>query len=224
MATVRITNAMRVDVKSKLRSMYDKKIEAVKKEALALDIADELYTHIMGGRSPSDVKATLNNLPLVKTPSSVPVHWVYYTDGMSIRNIFDMEDGTYIFNGDYKFKNDASYPMPFENVNHWGVTMPQYELPETHSQYSKLKELVIYMDVLNKEFTRLHNELVLGAMERCTTIKQLLEVWPSALDFLDASVRERHNRVEPRSKAAKPAITISDEAKTALIKVRLTYN
>lgn len=84
--------------------------------------------------------------------------------------------------------------------------------------YKEVSDILVKVIVLEKEANELRNKLS-DMIDSYRTLKQLLEVWPSAIEFLDEKTRERHMTKETRSSASKPEI--DDRTKTLLAKVNM---
>ena len=57
---------------------------------------------------------------------------------------------------------------------------------------------------------------------KCTTLKQVLEAWPSALDFLDDATRAKHNENTVRASPAKrDELVVAAEVKAQLLTARM---
>ena len=125
--------------------------------------------------------------------------------------------------------------MSFEHAGH------QYDIPfqrdrflptQYHSSYShtklmfpapladEAKEMQDKRSQLNKESENVCEELK-KIMKQAETLKQLVEVWPSALDLCEPHVIEQYNK-KPKAREKPEKIEISDSSKLALVKVRMT--
>lgn len=141
---------------------------------------------------------------------ALPKDMVNY--GETIRFIYDGKI--------YQLPLGRSRPLPasYENAYQTRVALPKSP-PE---EFQKLvQDIKINVAQLSQEHNTLNTDIK-RVMESCRTLKQLLEIWPSALDFCDSSIRNRHARPETKRFKATTAEKLTDEAKLALVKVRMT--
>jgi hypothetical protein len=74
--------------------------------------------------------------------------------------------------------------------------------------------LVKERDTLRESITELLNS--------CSTLRQVLEKWPTALDFMSDEVKARHaEKVEPVKREAKVIKEVDEQAKMLLMKARM---
>lgn len=108
-------------------------------------------------------------------------------------------------------------PLPANYHSYYSRT----ELPLTPEIQQLYEPVKAERARLAKERDELLEEID-KVMNQCVTLKQLLEIWPSALDLCPPGVVERHNKVvAPRNKE-EVKIELSDQTKLALVKVRMT--
>ena len=129
----------------------------------------------------------------------------------------------FIYNGKvYHLNLGRPRPLPdaYSNPYHTRVSLPQGAVvPEEIVKL--IQDISANVDRLSKEQETLTVD-VRRVLNSCRTLKQLLEVWPSALDFCGSEIQSRHARPETKRFKATTAEKLTDEAKLALVKVRMT--
>ena len=59
-------------------------------------------------------------------------------------------------------------------------------------------------------------------LDSCSTLRQVLEKWPTALDFMSDEVRAKHaEKVDQTKKGTKVIADVDDQAKMLLMKARM---
>ena len=59
-------------------------------------------------------------------------------------------------------------------------------------------------------------------LNSCGTLRQVLEKWPTALDFMSDEVKAKHaEKVDPTKKETKVISEVDDQAKMLLMKARM---
>lgn len=202
MAYVHISDGIRRDVHSTIRDIYNKKKAAIQNKLAGLPLADEIYAI-------EHEKYT----PLI---TQLPRKWFSTTNGMHVKVIAPSGHVIQFFshfgNGYY------SRPMPAIELN------GGYALSSECPSYKAAIELVNQHTAACAEEAKLLHVLVEQVLKSCTSLKQVLEIWPTALEYMPEYVRERHIKVtgKARKKPLQPQITISDDVKIAIAKHRLT--
>jgi len=79
---------------------------------------------------------------------------------------------------------------------------------------------------LDNEKNEICKALTIGVIDKCTNVTQIMQVWPSVLEYMSPHNRDKirenaeANRKTKR-KRPKTAITISDDIKAKLIRLRM---
>lgn len=209
MATVRITNDIRQQVRSKLQGMYNTRIRKKTEELEHIGAAEACYRKHIPERYRS-LAAQLNGDPdgqWVDEQRSIHIT-IYYPnpDNLEADKVRD------------------SFSAPFATP----VPMPQrlrfhnFELTEDLAPYEHAKRILIERRNLTKECDRVVTSIVDEVLGKCTTLRQVLKLWPTALDFMPDHVRAKHaEKTERRSKKAVEELEIDSDVKVSLMKARM---
>ena len=206
MATVRITNEIRYEVRRKIESLFDARIKKKYEELQHLDVAMQVFMHRI---TPEEFAAAQK--------LNTNVKWVPEIDSLTVGIMYTGIDGA---------KKNDTFTVPFE---------PPVPAPQSFHGYSYQKNIVhpslpCYqpcVDVL-LEFDRMVKERdtlrdsIAQLLNSCGTLRQVLEKWPTALDFMSDEVKAKHaEKVNPTKKEAKVISEVDDQAKMLLMKARM---
>jgi len=210
MATVRITNEIRYHVKDKLETLYREHIEHKKEELQNLDIGNVCYMHYI----PAKYRELAQQLNADEDGA-----WIYTADEITI-------EMTYLTNDDNRTKRTVTFPVSFNPPVPLPIRLRGYgtkfELLESMAPYEHAKKIFLDIEALYEERNKLISQLVNGVLTKCSTLRQVLELWPTALDFMPDDVKQRHAaKTEKRQSVAKEELSIDDDVKVLLIKARM---
>jgi hypothetical protein len=108
-----------------------------------------------------------------------------------------------------------SLPIPKRTSSFW----LEIEIEAHHPMYPEISDIFRRMEAARREANSLKDALVEDVMTKCTTLKQVLEVWPSALDFMPDEVKTRHyEQTSRKAVPKKEKIVVSAATRVALIK------
>jgi hypothetical protein len=206
MATVRISQYLRTYVRNEIRNRFKQRIEAKQAEFQNIDplLANKIFEH----RIPSEERSLLDKL------SKSQHQWISENGSVSIHC-------EYVFKGTTKqVQFLAKFRPPTPSPVRWGNNI--FVLREGDPFWNEVSKIAIELEHLSEERDTMISELVEEVMFKCTTIAQALEFWPSILEFLPEQVRIDHRRVVEKKTREKPQIELSESAKLALIKTRLS--
>lgn len=193
MARVVLTNQLENQIKDKLRMKYEGPRDKLLKDFLEKH-KEMLYETVV----PKEIQDRLATIP---------------------HNLLQMNKSMcFILDGEAcEIPFTSNRPLP--DVYHSYYSRMKLELPLSIAE--EFNEIKAQRERLKKECSDLITEIT-KVFASCTTLKQLLEIWPSALEFCPADVVERHNRVAaPRTKE-EVDVKLSDSTKLALVKIRMT--
>ena len=208
MAAVRITNEIRYAVRRKIESLFDARIKKKYEELQHLDVAMQVF---MRRITPEEFAAAQK--------LNADVKWVPEISSLTVRIEYTGIDGA---------KKNVTFTVPFK---------PPVPAPQSFHGYSSSNEknvvhpsLPCYqpcVDVL-LEFDRMVKERdtlrdsIDQLLYSCGTLRQVLEKWPTALDFMPDKVKARHaEKVDPTKKETKVISEVDDQAKMLLMKARM---
>ena len=206
MASVRITNDIRYHVAQRFQTMFQERIKTEREKLNHLGIVEACYkTHY-----PPEVVAA--HKVLIKHHSD----WLNMVDSFSIQCTYTNEANEKIT---ATFNLDAPEALP--SIRGYG--RPMLKLKEDMGDvYKHAVEVLKEVHRLEAEHKQLHTEIVQKVLMQCGTLRQVLEVWPTALDFMPEGARQLHYaKAEKRAKFNTDSVALGDDTKVALMKARL---
>ena len=208
MATVRITQDIRHDVRRKIESLFDARIKKKYEELQHLDVAMQVFMHRI---TPEEFAAAQK--------LNTDVKWVPEISSLTVSIEYTGINGA---------KKNDTFTVPFK---------PPVPAPQSfHGYRYNSKENIVHpslpcyqpcVDVL-LEFDRMVEERdtlrdsITQLLDSCGTLRQVLEKWPTALDFMSDAVKAKHaEKVDPVKKGTKVISEVDDQAKMLLMKARM---
>lgn len=208
MATVRITDNIRQRVKDKLQELYSTRIQKKLEELKCIGAAEACYQKYVPEPYRS-LAAQLNSDPdgeWIDEQSSINIT-IYY---LNPDNPETRERDSF----SAWFATPVPMPKRFRYHN--------FELTEDLAPYEHAKRILIEKRNLTDERDRVVESIVNEVLGKCTTLRQVLELWPTALDFMPDRVRAKHaEKTERRSKRAAEELQIDADVKVSLMKARM---
>ena len=208
MATVRITDQIRREVRRKIESLYDTRIKKKLEELQHLDVAMQVFLRLV------DPKALAAAQELNKD-----VKWVPEISTLNVRIVYTDIDGvnkTAAFN--VSFEPPVPAPQSFHSYS------PSNEKNLVHPSlpcYQPCVDVILEHARMVKERDTLRDSID-NLLKSCGTLRQVLEKWPTALDFMSDEVKAKHaEKVDPVKKKAKVISEVDDQAKMLLMKARM---
>ena len=213
MASVRITHDIRYHVRNKFDAMFAERITKKRAELTTLGLGTNCYNHHIPEKY-RNMAAELN-----ADPDGM---WVDPAHEAGITMSYTGLDGS---------QKQVTFVVPLDTPvlvpNRFGSgrwnTTPRFTLSENIAGYEFAKKIWLEIDQLEEEKKTLITTIVEGVLMQCSTLRQVLEVWPTALDFMPPGVRDLHY-AKPEKRKTNPAadIQIDDSVKVALMKARMT--
>lgn len=211
MATVRITNDIRHHVRTKFHTMFQRRIEEKTEELQHLGIGNACYEAKIPQKY-RDLAAQLNQDPdggWIEESSSFVVEMKYTTTAGNEKAV--------VFTVPFK----PPVPLPKRLTNRYNYS--RFHLTEDMECYQHAKKVWMEIDQLTGERDNLISTIVDGVLTQCSTLRQVLLVWPTALDFMPEAARQQHyTKAEKRNSNPAADIQIDDSVKVALMKARMT--
>jgi len=213
MATVRITNDIRYYVKSRFEALYYNRIERKQKELKNLDIGNVCYMHYV----PAKYRELAQQL---NADEDGP--WLDLVNDVSIQMSYRKNDGPErtVF---FMVPLDPPAPLP-RRLRGFGA---KFKLLESMAPYEHAKKIFLEIDAMTEERDKLIDQIVNGVLTKCSTLRQVLELWPTALDFMPDEVKQKHatkpktkTKIEKRQSVVEK-LSIDDDVKVSLMKARM---
>jgi hypothetical protein len=210
MATVRINNDIRYHVRQQFEALYRQRLIDKQSELANLNIGNACYAKSI----PLEIRELANKLN--KDPDG---KWLQTHDNMLVKM-------TYIgINGVSK---TVHFMVPFIPP----VLLPArytsgcgpnrgMELTEDMEPYKHAKAIYLAIDELEADREKLMASIVNGVLKQCSTLKQVLEYWPTAIDFMPDNVRYQHALMPEKRAKKEISIEIDAQTKISLMKARM---
>ena len=207
MATVRITNEIRYAVRRKIESLFNARIEKKYEELQHLDVAMQVF---MRRITPEEFT--------VAQKLNTDVKWVPEISDLFVHITYTGIDGE---------KKKHSFRVPFESPVPAPTSLHGYCYTNENIVHSSLPcyqpcvDVLLEHDRMIKERDTLRDSIA-ALLNSCGTLRQVLEKWPTALDFMSDEVKAKHaEKVDPTKKEVKVISEVDDQAKMLLMKARM---
>ena len=209
MATVRITQEIRQEVRRKIESLFDARIKKKFGELQHLDVAMQVFMRLITPEEFAAAQKLNADVKWVPEISLLTVH-IEYTgiDG-------DKKNVTFAV----PFKPSVPAPQSFHSYayssNERNIVHPSLPC------YQPCVDVLLEHDRMVKERDTLRDSIA-QLLDSCSTLRQVLEKWPTALDFMSDEVKAKHaEKVNTTKKEAKVISEVDDQAKMLLMKARM---
>lgn len=207
MATVRITNDIRSHVRNKFEALYRERIERKRKELQNLDIGNVCYLHYVPAKY-RELAQQLN--------ADGDGRWLNLVSDVNIQMNYRKNDGT---------ETAVFFTVPLRPP----VPLPtrlrgydaKFKLLETMAPYEHAKKIYLDLDTMNEERDKLIDQIVDGVLTKCSTLRQVLELWPTAMDFMPDEVKQKHAAKTEKRQSIVEELSIDNDVKVSLMKARM---
>ena len=208
MATVRITDEIRRYVNKKIELLFDARIKKKYEELQHLDVAMQVFMRLV---TPEEFAAAQK--------LNTDVKWVPEISTLNVRIAYAGIDSTNkIVAFNVPFKPPVPAPQSFHGYS------PSNEKNIVHPSlpcYQPCVDVLLEHDRMVKERDTLRDSIA-QLLNSCSTLRQVLEKWPTALDFMSDEVKAKHaEKVNPTKKEVKVISEVDDQAKMLLMKARM---
>ena len=206
MASVRINQQIRYHVSNELSRLFDARIKAKREELHKLGIAEAVYeaTYSEEERQLAYKLQSFGNKWFdPQTHVSIRIDWK--TNGVPCAHAFQTMFTT-------------AQLLPVTHTQRYHI----FHLKPEHGPYKAAVAICEEANRLEFEKQELHTKLVQGVLEQCSTLRQVLEVWPTAMEFMPNDVRQQHNAKAEKRVSPTVNIDIDETTKIALMKARLS--
>ena len=208
MATVRITQEIRQDVRRKIESLFDARIEKKHEELQHLDVAMQVFMRRITPEEFTVAQKLNTDVKWVPEISDLFVHITYTgIDGKEKKHSFRVP-----------FKPPVPAPQSFRSYP-YGVE--ENTVHPSLPCYQPCVDVLLEHDRMVEERDTLCGSIT-ALLNSCGTLRQVLEKWPTALDFMPDEVKAKHaEKVDSRKKEVKVISEVDDQAKMLLMKARM---
>ena len=208
MATVRITQDIRYEVRRKIESLFDARIEKKYEELQHLDVAMKVF---MSRITPEEFAAAQK--------LNTDVKWVPEISSLIVRIQYVGIDGA---------KKNDTFTVPFkppvpapQSFHGYSPSNGENIVHPSLPCYQPCVDVLLEHDRMVEERDTLRDSIA-QLLNSCSTLRQVLEKWPTALDFMPDEVKAKHaEKVDPTKKEVKVISEVDDQAKMLLMKARM---
>lgn len=208
MATVRITQEIRQDVRRKIEGLFDARIKKKLEELNHLDVAMQVFMKHITPEEFTVAQKLNTDVKWVPEISDLFVHITYTgIDGKEKKHSFRVP-----------FNPPVPAPASFHGYSY--NTVKKIVHPSLPC-YQPCVDVLLEHDRMVKERDTLRDSIA-QLLSSCGTLRQVLEKWPTALDFMSDEVKAKHaEKVNPTKKEVKVISEVDDQAKMLLMKARM---
>ena len=208
MATVRITQEIRQDVRRKIEGLFGERIKKKFEELNHLDVAMQVFMRRITPEEFAIAQKLNTDVKWVPEISNLFVHITYTgIDGEKKKHWFRVP-----------FEPPVPAPASFHDYfsdNDKNIVHPSLPC------YQPCVDVLLEHDRMVKERDTLCDSIA-ALLNSCSTLRQVLEKWPTALDFMSDEVKAKHaEKVAPTKKEGKVVSEVDDQAKMLLVKARM---
>ena len=213
MATVKLTHSLKQDILNNIRNSYSQRADTPIDALTEMDLGTEVY-QLTFKEDEILLAQQLNAMSNEK--------WVPMATGVLIEIEYPSavkEDTKYSKTISYRLPNSAIVPV--DKLRNGYSSEPRLNLPTHAPSYETAVKLLQEREAIEEECRQTIKTIERDILNKCATLKQLLEVWPNAMEFIPEYAKERHKLKVTANKSAPTEIVISDEIKASLIKTRM---
>ena len=203
MATVRITYDIRNHVVSKIDALFEDRVKKEEAKLQHLDIANQVFMSLVSAQE-LEMAKKLN----------LDIKWIPEISMLSVTAEYKFEGQSKVAAFSVPFKPPVPAPVSFQ-----GYCAGPREVKPTLPCYQHAVDVLVTMETIRKERDTLV-QAILKVMQQCTTLRQVLDVWPTAMDYMPDKAKKRH--AEKSEKRGSTVIDeVDDAAKMLLMKARM---
>lgn len=209
MATVRITNDLRYYVRNKFDALYRERIERKKKELQNLDIGNVCYQYYVPAKY-RELAQQLN--------ADGDGEWLDKVTDITIEMPYLKNDADHtatIVTFTVPFNPPVPLPKRLRGYN------GKLKLLESMAPYEHAKKIYLDLDMMLEERDKLVEHIVNGVLTKCSTLRQVLELWPTAMDFMPDEVKQKHTTKTEKRQSGVEELSIDNDVKVSLMKARM---
>lgn len=213
MATVRITPNLRSSIHRALIAPYEERSNQVR-ASIEQDTA--LGELVYNALLPAEVQNKAREL------LAVDETWVQRIENIRIRFTLKETERSFMFS--VKLPTNKSFPVP-NRFARWGSDA-QISEEDREKLNEHVAERLNNLVKLEAESKAIVEELIVKVVDKCGSLKQVEQLWPSVLQYVPPDIKERHMAPSARSTRKKQLeeIEVSDLAKQLLVKNRMIQN
>jgi len=209
MATVRITQDIRAHVKHQFNTLFQGRLLRKEEELQHLDIGNFFYNTVI----PEKYRKLAEELN-----ADTDGYWIENSETITVRMVYqtaNLHEPTKPVSFRVPFKPPIPLPERYRRYGYVFILKPEM------APYEHAKKIFLELDELAEERDKLITQIVDGVLANCSTLRQVLEFWPTALDFMPDYVKKRHMQASEKRQTTTVDVVIDDDVKVSLMKARL---
>lgn len=206
MASVRITTELKAEIFKKIRSLFDDRIAHKFAELQNLDVGIQVFLQQVNPKE-LEIAKQLN----------LDVQWIPVIQTLQVRIEYTGLDGK---NRQAVFMVPFKPPVPAPCSFHgYSANSTKNIVTPNLACYQPCVDVLLQHDALVQERDALLTSIG-KLLNECGTLRQVLERWPTALDFVSDAVRKKHY-AKVDTKTRKEISEVDDNTKMLLMKARM---
>lgn len=213
MATVKLTYNLKEEILENIRNSYDNRAEIPINTLTKMDLGTEAYQLTFK----EDEILLAQQLNTISTEKWIPMATSVIVE-IKYPSIIK-EDTAYIRTIYYNLPK--SMLTPVSKLRNGYASEIRLELPLHAPSYEAAVKLLQEHEAIKEECRQTAKTIEHDILNKCATLKQLLEVWPNAMEYIPEHAKDRHKLKVTANKSTPTEIVISDEVKASLIKTRM---
>lgn len=213
MATVKLTYNLKEDILNNIRNTYKNCADTPLDTLEKMDLGTEAY-HLAFKEDEILLAQQLNDMSTEK--------WISKATSVIVKITYlSVTDEDTITSRDVRYMLPNPMIVPTDRLRSGYAPEIRLDLPAHAPSYEAAVKLLQEHDTIDAERRQTVRAIEHDILNKCVTLKQLLEVWPNAMEYIPEKAKERHNLRVTVNKSAPTEIIISDEVKASLIKTRM---
>ena len=213
MATVKLTYGLKQDIIDNIQTSYRDRAEIPLDALEKMDLGTEAH-RVTFKEDEILLAQQLNDMSTEK--------WISKATSVIVKITYlSVTDEDTIISRDVRYMLPNPMIVPTDRLRSGYAPEIRLDLPAHAPSYEAAVKLLQEHDTIDAERRQTVRAIEHNILDKCATLKQLLEVWPNAMEFIPEYAKERHNLKVVAKKSAPTEITISDEIKASLIKTRM---
>lgn len=208
MATVRINQYISAHVRHQFYRLYQDRLLRKEEELQHLDIGNFFYSTVV----PEKYRKLAEELN-----TDVDGGWIDCSETINVRMVYHKDVSEPMKQVAFRVPFKPPIPLP-DRYRKYGYI---FTLKPEMAPYEHAKKIFLELDALTEERDKLITQIVDGVLVNCSTLRQVLELWPTALDFMPDDAKKRHMQAPEKRQTATIDVVVDDDVKVSLMKARL---
>ncbi len=210
MATVRLTDQIRSAVHMKIEALFNDRIAKKHEELKHLDVGMQVLLSRVPAEQIEAAQKLNQDIAWIPELSSLNVRIEYIGIGGKLKT------ATFTV----PFQPPVPAPQAFHGYSTYQNDQKNVVKP-TMACYQPCVDVLLEHDRIVQERDTLRDSIA-ALLKDCGTLRQVLEKWPTALDFMPDKVKAKHaEKADPSKKEVKVISEVDEQSKMLLMKARM---